>query len=144
MTFAIGGRSRGAMNRNEFCSRLSPKSSFLSRPAPCPRFSPSSVGRARLDRHVHVERPARGPFGLTPRPGPVIVSAPWHARYPIFSSPVVVLTGSWTPAVSLALAILGIGVLASLCLPEAAPIIMSMSIILAITSLFLKAVAGRR
>lgn len=144
MPSGIGGRA--AMNRNEFCSRPAARSSFLPRPAPSySRFSSGPVGgRARLNRHEHAERPAGRHCVPVQRPGPVVVSAPWHARYPLFSRPVVILTGSWTPAVSLALAILGIGVLTSVCLPEAAPIIMSMSIVLAITCLFLKSIAGRR
>lgn len=136
MVFAVG-RARPALNRNEFWSR--PASSL--RALPLFSFSPRQSVRAPLNRNVFAERP-RHSVGF--RPGPVAVRTPSHVRYPLFSRPVVILTGSWTPAVSLALAILGIGLLTSLCFPEAAPVIMPVSIAFAVTVLFLKAFAGRR
>lgn len=138
MVAALGARARPSLNRNEFGSRPASRHRVLPGPSFHARITPGPVAaRAPCNRHEYAARPA---LGRTP----VVVSSPWHVRYPIFSRPVVVLTGSWTPAVSLALGILGIGVLASLCFPEAAPVIMPMSIVLAITLLFLKAVAGRR
>lgn len=137
MVFAVGARPRAPLNRNEFSSRPSHRAPTQSFPRCAPR---PLAARAPLNRHEFAARPVHGGLASVPK----VAGTPWLVRYPIFSRPVVVLTGSWTPAVSLALGILGIGLLTSLCFPEAAPVIMPVTIALAITLLFLKAVAGRR
>lgn len=156
--------ARPVLNRHEINMRPAGFGNALVRAAPAPVFhrpAPLFAGpREPLNRPVARARPAGlqnalvGPRPAAPvvhRPGPVFWSPnPWRPRffhnffYEPFHRPVMVFRGSWSPAVAIALTILGIGIVASICAPEAAPFIMPASLLLAMTALFIRAVAGKQ
>jgi len=79
--------------------------------------------------------------------GPAVIhAAPAQRQVVIAHSPrrhFHVIPNTWTPVVSFAVAVLGIGVCAAILAPEAALIIFSAALLLAISSVAVKAIFGR-